>query len=392
MEPLIGENKSLLSRRQGEPSSTNRKQISSSPPPIPSDERSRQEKTRPYQHARYEALLAKKGSYMTKPGPGISRTSKTLCEKLLKAFQVVPVDSLFRDDLLETTCQKIQNQNEARVIQDIARLIVPSAESLATFGAENLVILTEAVNQGWNSSIPFIKPRPQPDYSVGFKDEAFTEAQLAKLSPLVGQYEAGDSSLFMGAWSMFFPFLTCETQCGTGGLDVADRQNAHSMTIAVRGVAELFRLVKREDEVNRQILGFSISHDDKAVRIYGHYPVFEKGKIAYYRYMIHGFYISAQDGKDKWTAYRFTKNVYDIWMPAHLKMICSAIDQLPRADFSVSPLAEVGHPQGLESDPPSRPDVDLVAVPVPVPAEQAGGAPSVNQRPAKKRKRRSKKK
>ena len=43
----------------------------------------------------------------------------------------MPKDSLFRDDLFEKTCRKI----EARVIQDIARLIVPSAETLATYGA-----------------------------------------------------------------------------------------------------------------------------------------------------------------------------------------------------------------------------------------------------------------
>ena len=34
--------------------------------------------------------------------------------------------------------------------------------------------------------------------------------------------------------------------------------------------------------------------------------------------------VTALDGEDKWTAYRFTKNVYDTWMPAHFKNICSA--------------------------------------------------------------------
>jgi hypothetical protein len=37
------------------------------------------------------------------------------------------------------------------------------------------------------------------------------------------------------------------------------------------------------------------------------------------------------DGKEKWTSYRFTKNVYDIWMPTHLKRICSVIDELHEA-------------------------------------------------------------
>lgn len=56
---------------------------------------------------------------------------------------------------------------------------------------------------------------------------------------------------------MYFPFLTCEVKCGAAALDIADRQNAHSMILAVRGVVELFRLVKREKEPHREILAFS---------------------------------------------------------------------------------------------------------------------------------------
>jgi len=42
----------------------------------------------------------------------------------------------------------------------------------------------------------------------------------------------------------------CEVKCGAAPLDIADRQNAHSMTLAVRGIAELFKLVKREKELH----------------------------------------------------------------------------------------------------------------------------------------------
>lgn len=53
----------------------------------------------------------------------------------------------------------------------------------------------------------------------------------------------------MATYYIYFPFLTCEVKCGATGLDVADRQDAHSMTLAVRAVVELFRAVKREKEV-----------------------------------------------------------------------------------------------------------------------------------------------
>ncbi|KAH8749543.1 hypothetical protein F5883DRAFT_608964 [Diaporthe sp. PMI_573] len=221
---------------------------------------------------------------------------------------------------------------------------------LATFGAKRLDILTESVNEGWNNSIPFTGTRPQPDYSVGFRREAFTEEQITKLSPFIGDFITGDQSFFMATYYMYFPFLTCEVKCGAAALDIADRQNAHSMTLAVRAIVELFRAVKCEDEVHRQILAFSISHDHRSVRIYAHYAEID-GKVAkYYRHPIREFSFTELDGKEKWTAYRFTKNVYDTWMPTHFKRICSAIDQLPsELNFDVPSLPETGLSQDLES-------------------------------------------
>jgi hypothetical protein len=164
---------------------------------------------------------------------------------------------------------------------------------------------------------------------VGFKREAFTKDQLNKLSPFIGDFIAGDQSYFMATYYMYFPFLTCEVKCGAVVLDIADRQNAHSMTLAVRVIVELFRLVGRQMELHREILAFSISHDHVSVRIYGHYPVIEGKDTTYYRHPIHKFDFIALEGREKWTAYKFTKNVYDTWMPAHFKRLRSVIDKIP---------------------------------------------------------------
>ncbi|TAQ85114.1 hypothetical protein B7494_g6564 [Chlorociboria aeruginascens] len=123
--------------------------------------------------------------------------------------------------------------------------------------------------------------------------------------------------------------------------------------MAVRDVVELFRLMKREKELHREILAFSISHNDRTVRIYDYYPVIDGKKITFYRHPIREFSFTELDGKEKWTAYKFTKNVYDIWMPSHLKRICSVIDDLPpNLDFESSEQSEPeesGLSQGLES-------------------------------------------
>jgi hypothetical protein len=242
----------------------------------------------------------------------------------------------------------VEERNEARVLRDITPLIVPSAELLATYGWTELDCLIESLNEGWNNSFPVTSPRPQPDYSLGFKREAFTDDQLDKLSPFIGDWIRGDLSYFMATSSMYFPFLTCEVKCGAAALDVADRQNAHSMTIAVRAVVELFRLVGRESELHREILGFSFSHDHCSVRIYGHYPFITKDKTEYYRRTIRKFDITELEGKEKWTPGRFTKNVYALWMPGYFERICSAIDQLsPGGDLDVPLSEKSGLSQGL---------------------------------------------
>ncbi|RMD42365.1 hypothetical protein DV735_g2788, partial [Chaetothyriales sp. CBS 134920] len=301
----------------------------------PSDQKSREVKSAPYRDARYGILLATKGSFMDEDKHGIAEHSKILVQRLLSQEHPVPQESLFRDDLFKMTCRKIKDENEARVIRDISLLIVPSADLLATYGASELECLTESVNAGWNNSIPLTPTRPQPDYAVGFRREAFTEEQLSKLRPFVGNLF--EQSYFMATYYMYFPFLTCEVKCGVGALDVADRQNAHSMTLAVRAVVELFRLVKRDKELDREILAFSISHDPRSVRIYGHYAVIEEEKTTFYRHPIRTFDFTELEGRDKWTTYKFTKSVYQKWMPSHFVRLCSVIDTLPTdVDFELS--------------------------------------------------------
>ncbi|KAL8857961.1 MAG: hypothetical protein Q9178_005420 [Gyalolechia marmorata] len=298
-----------------------------------SDHKKREIKSAAYRDTRYATLLGAKGSFLQKSHLGITDASQKLCQRLLESAQDVPKDSLFRDDLFDTTCDKIQDRNEARVIQDIGRLIVPSVETFATFGASHLDHLIEGVDEGWTGCIPVEGPRPQPDYCVGFRRSAFTNEQLEKLDPLIGS--VFENSFFVATYRMYFASLTCEVKCGGAALDIADRQNAHSMTVAVRAIVELYRAVNREKELHREILAFSISHDHRSVRIYGHYAIVEPGKTTFYRHPIHAFDFSL--AREKWTAYKFTKNVYDLWIPIQLKRICSAIEDLPRGvDFSLS--------------------------------------------------------
>ena len=135
----------------------------------------------------------------------------------------MPQISLFRDDIFKKTCKNVQDRNESRVIQDITRLIMPSAETLATYGATKLECLTESVNKGWNDSIPVIKTRPQLDYAVGFQQEAFTKDQLKRLKPFVKKVtNSRNKSYFIAMYYIYFLFLICEMKHNIAALNIAN--------------------------------------------------------------------------------------------------------------------------------------------------------------------------
>ncbi|KAL9080534.1 MAG: hypothetical protein Q9159_007580 [Coniocarpon cinnabarinum] len=347
----------LLAKKRSSPSL--RCKNSESNLQVSSNHLPREAKSAQYRNKDYPIRLEEEGSYMCKSELDITDDSKSLCRRLLYSEQNVPLDSLFRDDLFEKTCEKIQDRNEVMVIRDISLLIVPSAQTFATYGAKHLDHVSESVNEGWDRANGFLWcARPQPDYSAGFSRLAFTRNQLQKLEPFVGSIGSKLTSYFIATSRIYFPFLTCEVKCGAAALDIADRQNAHSMTLAVRGVVELYKLVKREKEIHRTILAFSVSHDHSAVRIYGHYALTDRAETTFYRHPIHKFDFTALDGRDKWSAYKFTKNVYDTWMPDHLEKIRSAIDDLP-PDINFEELQvglESQQSQGLGASQPSVTD------------------------------------
>ncbi|MCJ1467580.1 hypothetical protein MMC07_006205 [Pseudocyphellaria aurata] len=318
-------------------SETNQTQTSSNQQP-------RDQKSAPYKHPLFEEQLKDCGSFMDDHAEGITAESEKLCQTLLKGTHSPPKDTLFsEDDLFKKTCKRIRGENETKVVRDIAPLIVPSAEILADRGAKHLEILRETVNACWVNSISFMKPpglrpgpRPQPDFGLGFKRDAFSRERLQKLQPFIGDLLT-DSTLIAATYNMYLPFFSAEVKCGAAALDIADRQNAHTQSVILRGLYTLFRLVGREKELHREINGFSISHSDVDVRIWGHYAVVDGDDVKYYRHPIRQLNIRELNGKEKWTAYAFVRNIYDLWLPKHFARICDIIDMLPAdLDFDVS--------------------------------------------------------
>ena len=117
----------------------------------PSDQLSQGGKSSQYNNPEYEIRLEQKGSYMYRSPLGITDTSWDFCRTLLEEEQIIPQDTLFRDDLFDETCKSVQGRNEALIVRDIIPLICPSAQVLRIRGAKHLSLLYQSVNEAWNN-------------------------------------------------------------------------------------------------------------------------------------------------------------------------------------------------------------------------------------------------
>lgn len=290
--------------------------------------------------------LKKVGSFMHDHEEGIAPESKTLCQKLLTAPQARPENTLFSDDeLFRDLCKMVKDQNEATVKCYIRPELVPSPKIRKIRGAKHLRILNETIDASWINAEKCCNRRPQPDYSVGIDREAFSTEHMQKLLPFIGS-RLDEESKFAATFNTCFPFLTTEVKCGAAALDIADRQNAVSQTVGLRGLDTLFRLVGRQQELHRKVLGFSISHDNELVRICGHYPFIDGEKTTYHRCLISEFGIlPTVEGDQRWKTPRFVQNVQDLWATEHFEMICSAVDMLPPVAEPVQQSAPSSQPE-----------------------------------------------
>lgn len=133
-----------------------------------------------------------------------------------------------------------------------------------------------------------------------FSESAFTDRQLQKLKPYIGNLILINYvSYFLAMWRMYFPFFACEAKCEIGDINVADKQNTHSINIVVQGIVKLFELTKCKEDLHHKIIAFSILHNGKHVRIYGYYAVIKDDAAKIYRHFIKDFDFTTEKGKEK---------------------------------------------------------------------------------------------
>ncbi|ETN44772.1 uncharacterized protein HMPREF1541_10442 [Cyphellophora europaea CBS 101466] len=285
---------------------------------------SRETKYSIYQDGRYPALLESQGSYMRESPSGLLPEELAYCDTLFTDPVTLPAEPLFEASRFRGFLGLLENKSELRICVDLHPRLVPSAELLSLSDHGKFGEIIEGYNDRWNKAILFYKKLPQPDRTVAFRESALTPEQRHRLG-ILPEVE----SYFSVREGMCFPFLTCEVKCGKQALDIADRPNANSMTIATRAMVELYRLTGRVGNAHRRAACFSISHDDKCVRIYAHYAEIDGGEPQYYRHLLRSFDCRDKNGHDRWTTWTFVINVISKFAPRRLSAIRCAIDEIP---------------------------------------------------------------
>ena len=311
---------------------------------------------KPYRSPQFEVLLELAGIFMHQNPIEPSQSCKELCTQLLEADQEIPKDTLFQDKIFKPLIIRLGKENEAAVFRDMTPLIAPPAENLVLYGAEHLNILHGHVNMAWGRCTPLVAPPPQPDYCVGIDLWAFSIDQTRRLRSLIG---GQNRNPLMATWMMYFPFFVCEVKASNADLNVADRQNISSGSVAVNTLIALYRAAGREKELHGKILAFSIAHNIEQFRIYGHYASFDEQVPRFYRYKIKAALFDTPE--DRWRAYRFTRNVYDIFAPIHFERVCSVLNSLPENASVWGPelafqQSEAGDSSSVQSSAPRAPD------------------------------------
>ncbi|CRG82899.1 hypothetical protein PISL3812_00246 [Talaromyces islandicus] len=307
------------------------------PSEIVDDERSsaRDAKSSAYKAVNYVTILETKGCFMRQSSAGPHPEDIALCERLLDQPIETPQGTLFDDEYITDFHNSLQNRSEARLFIDLHPLLMPSAENQFIQGKTRLKNVIDGYNDLWVKTEPIYGPKPQPDHARGLRWSTFSENQRRKLG-----IKPDEKSLYTAQEDMYFPYVTAEIKCGNQALELADRQNMHSMCIAMRAVVSLSRAAGYPERVHQRILGFSMSHDLEGLRIYGYYPEIDNENTSYFRWPVAQLNIWTKE--DRWACYRFMENLDREFLPIHIDRLMQLLEEVP----------------DLEEYPPSA-DVDI---------------------------------
>lgn len=291
-------------------------------------------------HSSRIARLVQNGIHM-KMSTALQPSSKAVCAELLKGDEQPEFLPCYSRDKIPDVLERAQQCNEPKIQRDITPWVVPSAENLRLTDRGIDESIGEEVQAEWSRCITMGSTKPKPDFTVGFLQQAFTSDEITKLDNYCSPERP-----FMMTPDIAFPFLICEAKSGFTGIELANLQNIHSASLAVKSIIELYRAAFQESQpqlfrgLSGRILVFSISHNNSQANLYGHFAKIEDDAgattVQYFRYDITTYGLLMKEGAERFKSYNFVLNLYKQHAPQMLSLIKEAVASLPPPRQSTS--------------------------------------------------------
>lgn len=266
-------------------------------------------------------IMLEKGLFIVaQPGASIDPRDEDLCGDILQARNSPPEEWPYLPENIGKLVEISLFRSEAKVLKELGHLIMPSPEDHHARGGFGLEYIMEAVDALWNKCTSLCGPQSKPDVCHGVSLRAFAEQERELLTTV-------DTCSCQG---MVFPFYICEAKGSGRAIRESELQALHGASVACNTMVELYRRINAADELDRRILIFSVSHDERLVKIFGHYAL-TKGveNVTYHRRRL--FEVDLLDSAGERTRpYEIARAIWQHFFPKHLERIKYALAEYAR--------------------------------------------------------------
>ncbi|OAL23489.1 hypothetical protein AYO22_06539 [Fonsecaea multimorphosa] len=190
----------------------------------------------------YLGDLEARGSSASSSPAGLNKDDASLCEKLVSPTPMSSEERSFMEKM-PVRGDNLESLSDLGVFKELFDLILPSAVQQRVQGG----ILRECFDLNWANAVPVYGPFPRPDHTYGLRPSNLTPAQKRKLNIM-----SFNKSYLAARYDIWFNFLTSFVKSGTAACDIAERAAMHAMTVALRGIVDLYRRANRVSAVYRR--------------------------------------------------------------------------------------------------------------------------------------------
>lgn len=266
---------------------------------------------------KHAELMRETGIFMDEqPHATITEEDRILCDRILQAQYKLPTEWSYQNNNFLKILDKALYRNEARVRRDIGPHIMPSPEVHHAQGDLGLEHVAEGVDAQWTKCTSLCGPKSRPDVSHGLSRFVFTPQERIKLN----------SNNTCACESMILPFYICEAKCFDKSIEESELQALHSASVASNAVIQMYQKISAADELHGRILVFSVSHNQRVVKVFGHYAMIDGDKATFYRHRLFETDLKTDAGNRN-KPYQIARGIWEHFYPIHLQRIRHALSR-----------------------------------------------------------------